>query len=142
MKFSVFVLLLSSLPLQAHVDQAATGFSVFWNSFEIVHHVHGLLCGHTSCCGRGTKAYHAIEIVGHSTNLVEGTWHFMEKNTSPVILSGASFLFNLWATYAQYHTLRQRGFSKAGILLAPVAAVDLWGHSFSTYVAARELTGI
>lgn len=124
-------------------DDTATGFSVAWNSYEILNHAAALFgFGHTSCCSHGTKTYHAIELIGHSTNLFEGVSHFMEENTPHVVVPIVSLGFNVWAASAQYNTLTDRGLSAVGILLAPIGAMDLWGHAASAYVAVRELTGI
>ncbi len=107
---------------------------------EIANHINGLMGGHTTCCGKHAgKFYHAVEVVGHSSNLVEGGWHIVEENAPPLLLSTASFGFNLFGAYAQYCLVRQRGASKLGVVLAPFSAIDFWGHIVSSYVAAREL---
>lgn len=130
--------------LHGPTEQAVTGASVFWNGYEIITHLASLAgWGTTDCCsGHMTKTYHALEIIGHSFNLYGGVSHLMETYTTPVVLSGLSLAFNTWAARSQYLSLQSRGLSTLGIMLAPMAAIDLWGHTVSAYVAARELIGI
>ena len=124
-------------------DSTATGFSIVWNGFEVFNHAAALFgFGHTDCCSHGTKTYHAIELIGHGTNLFEGVSHFMEENTPYMVVPILSLGFNIWAAFAQYQTLKTRGMSAIGIILAPIGAIDLWGHAASAYVAVKELTGI
>ena len=89
-----------------------------------------------------TKTYHAIEFIGHTSNLYGGVSHLMEAYTTPDVLSGLSLAFNTWAAHSQYLTLQSRGLSTLGIILAPMAALDLWRHTVSAYIAGRQLVGI
>lgn len=128
-------------------DEAATGFSVLWNALEIVNHAAGLFGLHIGILPHNhahhiSKAQDVIELIGHGSNLFEGVSHFMEENTTPVVISIGSLAFNTWAAYSQYFKLRYNSGSTFAILLAPISAIDLYGHTISAYVAARELTGI
>jgi hypothetical protein len=153
MKKILLALALVSSQLHAHgghahshgpTDQALTGASIFWNGYEIFTHLASFAgLGSTSCCSNhASKTYHAIEVIGHTSNLYGGVSHFMEAYTTPLMLSGLSLAFNTWAAHSQYQSLQSRGVSAIGIILAPMAALDLWGHTVSAYVAARELVGI
>ena len=151
MKNLLLALVLISSQVYAHgghshgtTEQTVTGASIFWNSYEVITHLASLAgLGETSCCTtHASKAYHAIEVVGHASNLYGGVSHFMETYTTPAVLSAMSVAFNAWAAHSQYKSLQNRGISSIGIFLAPMAAIDLWGHIASTYIALRELVGI
>lgn len=123
-----------------HVQNTLTGYSVLWNSYEIGNHIAALLgFGHRTCCGSTTRAYHLIETLGHGTNLLEGVSHFIETNTPHLIAPVISLAFNTWAAQAQFSTLKARGYTRLGILLAPATVLDFIGHTSSGYVATQKL---
>ncbi|MEI6806215.1 MAG: hypothetical protein WCK49_06890 [Myxococcaceae bacterium] len=124
-------------------DEAVTGFSILWNVLEIFNHGAALLdFGHINCCGHTTKAFHALEFVGHSTNLVSGVSHFMEENIPLTLIPIASLVYNSWATHAQYQTITARSKTALGGILTLASVADIFGHAASAYVAAREIAGI
>lgn len=143
MRAFLFYAVLFSLSLQAHqhhhADKAVTCASVLWNGVEVGNHIHALATGGT-CCGHASKAYHVVEALGHTTNLVDSGLHFLEEKSLPILLPLASLSFNVWAACAQFNRFKELGTGAVAIFFKFVTAVDIWGHAVSAYAPIRELT--
>ena len=147
MRNIAFTLALISSPLFAHdhskAENAVTGYSVLWNSYEIGNHIAALLgLGHAHGHDHATSVYHFVEILGHTTNLFEGASHFIEQNTPHAIIPIVSLAFNAWAAHAQFSTIQARGWTALGVVLAPAGIADFFGHVTSAYVAISRIIPI
>ncbi len=143
MKLIIFIAVLLNFPVIGHGNHAPktaiTGFSVLWNGIELWNHFHGIF-GKNVCCHHGTKLYHVIELIGHSANLAEGSWKWVQENTPPLALTIGSLAFNSWGAWAQLDTLKSRQHQTyLSYLLSAASAIDVWGHIASALVAGSEL---
>ncbi len=143
MKQTLLAVILVALPGFAHAPSnsgsAVTGFSVLWNGIELWNHLNGIF-GKDICCHHGTRAFHVIELVGHSANLAEGSWEWIQEKTPPLGLTIGSLAFNTWGAWAQLDTLKGREHrTYISYLLSVASAIDVWGHAASAFVAGAEL---
>lgn len=107
------------------IDTGLSGLNILWNGIEVLTHVRELYLHPSELTGDGI--YHALELAGHSGNIM----NYFDETSWPSTL--ALIAFNGYAVTAQYRAITRNlnDATRVSQLFALLGTIDFLGHAYN-----------